>query len=294
MQVHTQHRQTAIAALSLQALGYLLLIAGSIVMLFPFVWGLSSSFKYTGEIFNYPPRLIPAVFRFDNYARLVLSNDTYGQITFGRWFVNSLFVACARVVLVLFFASLAGFTFAKYEFRFRRPLFLILLGSMMLPFQVQLIPLFVLMSKIHWTDSYQALIIPFAADAFGTFLMRQYMVSAIPDELMDAARLDGASDFRIYRSIALPLSRAALATLAVITFGSTWNAFLWPLIILRSPEKYTLPLGMANLLGTSGQGEQLWGVVMAGAVIATLPLLVLYTFGQRQFISGLTVGAVRG
>lgn len=163
----------------------------------------------------------------------------------------------------------------------------------MLPFQVQIIPLFVLMTKINWTNTYLALIIPFAADAFGTFLMRQYMVGAIPDELMDAARLDGASDFRIYATIALPLSRPALATLAVVTFMSSWNAFVWPLIVLHSAEKYTLPLGLANLVGTSGQGEQLWGFVMAGAVLATLPLLVAYVLGQRQFISGLTAGAVR-
>jgi ABC-type glycerol-3-phosphate transport system permease component len=273
---------------------YAILVAGSIAMVFPFLWGLSSSFKNTGEIFSYPPDLIPKVFRFENYQQLLAGSDTYGQTSFVSWFFNSAFIAMTRVLLVLFFSSLAGYAFAKYEFRFRRPLFLVLLASMMLPFQVQIIPLFVIMSKLHWTDSYAALIVPFAADAFGTFLMRQYMVSAVPEELVDAARLDGASEFGIYARIALPLSRAALATLAVVAFMNAWNAFMWPLIVLRSAEKYTLPLGMANLLGTSGQGEQLWGYVMAGAVLATLPLLVLYVLGQKQFISGLTVGAVRG
>jgi ABC-type glycerol-3-phosphate transport system permease component len=269
------------------------LIIGGIIMLAPFIWSLSSSFKNTGDIFNYPPQLIPKVFHFDNYTTLLAGSDTYGNTNFQLWYFNSAVITASRVMLVLFFDSLAGFAFAKYKFRFARPLFMILLASMMLPFQVQIIPLFVLMTRFHWSDTYQALIVPFMVDAFGTFLMRQYMVGAIPDELMDAARLDGASEFRIYSQIALPLSRPALATLAVIAFMNAWNAFMWPLIVLRSAEKYTLPLGMANLVGTSGQGEQLWGLVMAGAVLATLPLLIAYIFGQKQFIAGLTTGALR-
>jgi ABC-type glycerol-3-phosphate transport system permease component len=290
----TGSQSSRLAAYLVVTLGYAVLIAGGIIMLLPFIWGVSASFKYTGEIFDYPPRLIPQVFRFDNYSRLLVGASEFAEITFVPWVLNSVVIAIARVMLVLFFDSLAGFAFAKYDFRFRRPLFLILLGSMMLPFQVQVIPLFVLMTKFHWSDTYQALIVPFAADAFGTFLMRQYMLGAIPNELIEAARLDGAADFRIYSEVAIPLSRAPLATLGLITFMGTWNSFLWPLIILRSPEKFTIPLGMANLLGTSGQGEQLWGLVMAGAVLATLPLLISYLLGQRQFISGLTTGAVQG
>jgi ABC-type glycerol-3-phosphate transport system permease component len=213
-------------------------------------------------------------------------------VHFIRWYLNSAMITVSYMVLSLFFSSMGGFGFAKYDFRFRGPLFAILLGSMMIPFYVILIPLFVMMVRIQWVDTYQALVIPFSAGAFGIFLMRQYMVT-LPTELMDAARIDGASEFRIFLQIFLPLSRPALATLAILNFMGSWNSFLWPLIILRSPEKFTLPLGMANLLGT-WMGERLWGPVMAGAFLTALPILILFVLMQKQLIAGMTLGAIRG
>jgi len=272
-----------------KALVYLALIAGGVLTVFPFLWTISASFKDTSEMFSYPPSLIPPVFRFSNYADLFFASE---RVHFIRWYSNSGVVTSCSVVLSLFFSSMGGFGFAKYDFRFRGPLFAILLGSMMVPFHVVLIPLFVMMIRINWVNTYLALILPFSAGAFGIFLMRQYMVT-IPTELMDAARIDGASDFRIYYQIFVPLCRPALATLTILGFMNSWNSFLWPLIILRTPEKFTLPLGMANLLGT-WMGERLWGQVMAGSILSVLPVLVLFILMQKQFIAGMTLGAVRG
>jgi len=271
-----------------RAFVYLMLIAGGILSVFPFLWTISASFKNTTEMFRYPPTLIPPVFRISNYIDLFALE----RVHFARWYLNSTLVAVCSVVLSLFFSSLGGFGFAKYDFRFRKPLFAILLGSMMVPFYTILIPLFVMMVRIQWVDTYRGLILPFSAGAFGVFLMRQYMVT-LPDELMDAARIDGASEFRIYYQIFLPLSKPALGTLTVLGFMGSWNSFTWPLIILRSPEKFTIPLGMANILGT-WMGERLWGPVMAGSVLSILPILILFVLMQRQFIAGMTAGAVRG
>jgi len=267
---------------------YFLLVAGGVLSVLPFLWTISASFKNPTEMFRYPPSLIPPMWRFSNYMDLF----SLERVHFARWYLNSSLVALSSVVLSLFFSSLGGFGFAKYEFRFRKPLFAILLGSMMVPFYTVLIPLFVMMVRIRWVDTYRGLIVPFSAGAFGVFLMRQYMMS-IPDDLMDAARIDGAAEFRIYYQIFLPLSKPALATLAILGFMNSWNSFTWPLIILKSPEKFTLPLGMANLLGT-WMGERLWGPVMAGAVLSVLPVLILFVLMQRQFIAGMTAGAVRG
>jgi len=268
---------------------YLALIAGGILTIFPFLWTVSASFKDTAEMFRYPPSLVPPVFRISNYITLFTFSE---RVQFLRWYLNSILVTVCSVLLSLTFSSMGGFGFAKYDFRFRRLLFGILLGSMMVPFHVVLIPLFVMMIRINWVDSYRALILPFSASAFGIFLMRQYMVT-IPTELMDSARIDGASEFRIYYQIFLPLSRPMLGTLALLTFMGSWNSFTWPLIILRSPDKFTLPLGMANLLGT-WMGERLWGPVMAGAFLSVLPILLVFVVMQKQFIAGMTAGAIRG
>ncbi len=272
-----------------KGLVYLLLITGGVVTVFPFLWTISASFKDTGEMFRYPPSLIPPVLRVSNYVTLFTFSE---RVQFVRWYLNSIVLTVSSVLISLVFCSMGGFGFAKYDFRFRRPLFAILLGSMMVPFQVVLIPLFVMMIRINWVDTYRALILPFSASAFGIFLMRQYMVT-IPTELMDSARIDGASEFRIYYQIFLPLSRPMLGTLALLTFMGSWNSFTWPLIILRSPDKFTLPLGMANLLGT-WVGERLWGPVMAGAFLSVLPILVVFIIMQKQFIAGMTAGAIRG
>jgi ABC-type glycerol-3-phosphate transport system permease component len=259
------------------------LIVGAAVMIVPFVWTISSSFKTMGEIFNYPPVLIPSKLNLQNYSNL------FTKVPFDRWYFNSLFLGVVSTALSVFFSSLAGYGFAKYTFRFQSALFSVLIASLIIPFQVVLIPLFVLMVKIQWIDSYLALIIPGMAPAFGIFLMRQYMVT-IPSELLDAARIDGAGEFGIYWRIVLPLARPALGALTILQFMGSWNSFLWPLVVLRSKEKYTLPIGLANLLGLY---QREYGMVMAGSFLVALPIIVLFFMMQKQFIAGLTLGSVK-
>lgn len=262
---------------------HLLLIMGAIVMLLPLFWAVSSSFKTLGEIFNYPPEFIPRRFMIENYSRLFFT------VPFARWYLNSLMIATLSITLSVFFSSLAGFGFAKYDFRLREPLFFILIGSLMIPFYVILVPLYVMIVKFRWMDSYYAMVVPFMAPAFGIFLMRQYMAS-IPSALLDSARIDGCSEFAIYFRIILPLSKPVLGAFAIFQFVFSWNNFLWPLIVLRSQNKLTLPIGLANLLGIHFSE---YGMLMAGSVLVVIPVVILFLMMQKQFISGLTLGSVK-
>ncbi len=268
---------------------YLALIIIGVLMVLPLLWMLSASFKTTAEIFSYPPRLVPPVFRIDNYTNLFAGTSVSN---FGRWFSNSVLVVIGRLIPSLFFCSLAGFGFAKYDFRGRGLLFSILLASMMIPFYTILIPVYALIVHLGWTDTYQALTIPFMASAFGVFLMRQYIVT-IPDELLDAARIDGASEFGIYWRIVLPLCKPALAALAVIGFMGSWNSYFWPMLVLTDPNKFTIPMGVVGLTGSVGE-EQKFGAVMAASSLAVLPILILFIAMQKQFISGITLGSIKG
>jgi len=262
---------------------YLFLGMGAIAMIVPFAWTVSASFKTVGEIFNYPPEFLPDKFYIENYIRL------FTDIPFVRWYGNSLMISVTATTLSIFFSSLAGFGFAKYIFPLRSILFYILISSLIIPFQVILIPLFVLMIKLRWMDNYLAMIIPFMAPAFGIFLMRQYIVS-IPNELIDAARIDGSSEFGIYYRIILPLARPALGALTIFQFMGSWNNFLWPLIVLKSPQKYTLPIGLSNLLSLY---QREYGMVMAASFLVALPMIILFLNMQKQFIAGLTLGSVK-
>ena len=203
----------------------------------------------------------------------------------------SFYVAIMTTVLALFFCSMAGYAFAMYEFRFKKALFAIVLGSMLLPPFLGLIPTFMLMNALGWLDQPRALYLPAAAAAFGIFLMRQYIGSAVPKELMEAARIDGCGEFRIYWNVVLPLIGPALGTLGLITFISSWNSFLQPLVIMHSPENFTLPVALRSIQSTTNTD---WGAVMAGSAIAVLPLLVLFVLFSRRLIAGLTAGAVKG
>jgi ABC-type glycerol-3-phosphate transport system permease component len=277
-------RSTQILA---RGLLYLVLIAMGVAVIYPFLWMILATFKTTSEIFSLPPSLLPKKVVVGNYV------TAFTHTSVIRWFMNSLYVTGTRVILSLFLCSLAGFAFAKYNFRFRTPLFLILIASFMIPFQVILIPLYVLMVQIRWVDSYLALWVPWMASPFGIFLMRQYIVS-LPDDLLDAARIDGASEFRIYWQIVLPLTKPALGALATIIFLQQWTNFLWPLIILNSESKYTLPLGVATLMSSLQLGRIDWGVLMVIAALTTLPILCVFFVMQKQFIAGLTLGSVKG
>ena len=215
--------------------------------------------------------------------------NLWKTVPYSRYFVNSVFIATASTLLTLFFCSLGGYAFAKYQFRGQKILFGILLASMMVPFQVLLVPLFGLMYDIGWLNSYKAIIIPFSVGAFGVFLMRQFIVT-IPSELLDAARIDGCSEFGIYYRIVLPIIKPALGALTIYSFLGSWNGYLWPLIILRDEAKYTLPIGLANLVGIYRQD---YGMLMAGTLLSLMPIVILFLAMQREFVQGITLGSVK-
>lgn len=270
-----------------KAVLYVVLLGVAIVTLFPFYWLAVASVKNSAEIFVYPPTLVPLVWTFENYQTLIATTE------YVRWYANSVLTSAVYIVGSVFFCSLAAFGFAKYEFVGKRVLFIIVVGSMMIPFQIIVIPLYVLMNSIGWVNRYEALIVPWLASAFGIFLMRQYLVT-IPSELMDAARIDGASEFRIFYQIIMPLAKPALGALAVFQFLASWNSFLWPLIILRSSDAYTLPIGIAGFVQMTGFGATMYGTMSAASFLAAVPIILLFFLMQRQFIEGLTVGAVKG
>jgi ABC-type glycerol-3-phosphate transport system permease component len=218
-----------------------------------------------------------------NYRRL------WEKVPYNQYFINSVFIATASTLLTLFFCSLGGYAFAKYNFRGKKVLFGILLASMMVPFQVLLVPLFGMMYKFSWLDSYKAIIIPFSIGAFGVFLMRQFIVN-IPSELIDAARIDGCSEFGIYYRVVLPIIKPALGALTIYSFLGSWNGYLWPLIILRDESKYTLPLGLANLVSVY---QQEYGMLMAGTLLSLLPVIILFLGMQSEFVQGITLGGVK-
>ena len=215
--------------------------------------------------------------------------NLWKKVPYNRYFVNSVFIATASTLLTLFFCSLGGYAFAKYKFRGQKILFGILLASMMVPFQVLLVPLFGLMYDIGWLNSYKAIVIPFSVGAFGVFLMRQFIVT-IPSELLDAARIDGCSEFGIYYRIVLPIIKPALGALTIYSFLGSWNGYLWPLIILRDEAKYTLPIGLANLVGIYRQD---YGILMAGTLLSLMPIVILFLAMQREFVQGITLGGVK-
>jgi multiple sugar transport system permease protein len=261
-----------------------LLLLGGAFMVVPFLWMLSTSLKAPGQIFVYPPQWIPNPIVWQNYAR------TVNVMPFGRFYFNSFFQAAAVTVLQLLTASLAAFAFARLHFRGRDQLFLLYLATMMIPFPVTMIPNFIVMRFLGWIDTFRALIIPQSFSAFSTFLLRQYFLT-IPNELDDAARIDGASSLDIWWRIILPLSGPALATLAIFTFLGQWNNFLWPLIVTNSVEMWTLPVGLAAF---QGQFNVQWHLLMAGSVISLLPIIVIYVIGQKYFVQGITLTGLAG
>jgi ABC-type glycerol-3-phosphate transport system permease component len=283
-------RPRVVAGRQMPSLGrwivYAVLVAGVVATATPFVWTLFASFKQNSDIFRAPVQVWPRVWTIANYRDL-LSGD---QIPFLRQFANSTIIAVGQTVLAVAIASLAGYGFAKYEFVGKRALFALTLLTLMIPFEVTVVPLFQFMVKIHWLNTYQSVIVPGAINAFGVFFMRQVML-AVPNDLLDAARVDGATELGIYWRIVLPLTRSGLAVLAVLSFLNAWNDYLWPLIALRSPEMFTLPIGLATL---SGLYRVEWGMIMAGAILTTLPILAIFLWMRNHLISGLTAGAIRG
>jgi multiple sugar transport system permease protein len=267
-----------------RVLGYLALSLLAVLALIPFLWMLSTSLKSPDEVFVFPPKWIPSQLHFENYTSL------WRELPINRWILNSVLIACTGVLGHLVFCSLSAYAFARIRFPFREPLFYLFILTMLIPGQVQLIPNFVLMRNLGWIDTYWALIMPGLAGALGTFLLRQFFMT-LPRELEDAARVDGASYFRIYRSIVLPLSGPALATVAVFTFIEKWNDFIWPLVVINSTEKMTLPLGLGYLNGVHSTD---WTRLMAGDLVSIAPMLVVFAFAQRYFIRGIALTGLKG
>jgi len=261
-----------------------ILLFGVFITAVPFLYMISSSLKPQYEIFTFPIQWLPKKVEWGNYVKL------FTETLFPRWFLNTAIVALGRTFLSLLLCTLAGFAFAKYEFPLKRFLFIFIIASFTLPFEVLLVPLYTMMIKFGWLNSYGVLIVPFAANAFGIFLARQYAL-ALPTELMEAARIDGASELGIFFRIALPNLRPALAVMGIIFFQGAWNDFLWPLIVLNDSKMYVVNLALPTLRGPYGNQ---YGLVLAGAVLSVLPMIVIFFAMQRYFIEGIMAGALKG
>lgn len=263
---------------------HLSLLIGIILSLFPFYWLVIMSTNKSSDIYRFPPKLIFGDQLMTNINSVLSNIDFFGS------FVNTVFVSVASTVLVLFFCSLAGFSFAKYNFPGKKILFILLLATMMIPAQLSLVPSFIIMQKLGWVGTFKALIVPGMVNAFGIFWMRQYAQGAIPDDLLNAGRIDGCNHFRLFWNVAIPILRPALAFLGIFTFIGSWNDYLWPLIILNNPNKYTLQITLSQLNGIYTTD---YAMVMAGTLMATLPLIFMFLLVSRQFISDIAAGAVK-
>lgn len=262
-------------------LGTLIVLALLALVLTPVLWAVLSAFKSRADIFA--GDVWPRRWSLENFDELL------AKTLYLRWMVNSLVVALASTALGLLFCSLGGYAFAKFDFPGKTVMFWVVIASVSIPAFTTVIPLFGWLAKLGLLDTYIVLILPFAANAFGIFLMRQYAM-AVPNELLDAGRMDGAGEFRLYWSVVLPLLRPALGTVGVLIFIASWNSYIWPLVMMRTDEMLTLPVGVATL-----KGDQLpeYGMLMAASVLSSVPIIIAFLVMQRQFIAGLTQGVVK-
>lgn len=256
----------------------------AIIALAPILWMFLSSFKTPPEIFSYPLQILPETIRIENYVNL------FEQTEFPRFFLNSAIVTPSYTIISLLFSAMCGFGFAKYEFKGRKVLFILVIAALMIPIYVILIPLYTLMARIGWLDTYRALILPFSAHPIGVLLMRQYIYT-LPNQLLDSARIDGCNEWQIFWKIMIPLSKPALGACGVFLALFNWDNFVWPLVVLRSQRMFTIPLGLSLFMDRLMVD---YGMVMAGSVFATAPILLFYFLAQKHFIAGLTSGAVKG
>ena len=263
---------------------YLVLFAGAALSAFPLLWMVSASVMPTGEASTFPPPLWPSDPTLEHYRAL------FERADMGRYLANSLLVATLVTTVSLVVNSLAGYAFAKLRFQGRDKLFRTLLAALVIPAQVAMLPLFLELRTLGLVNSYSGVVIPAAASIFGIFLVRQFALS-IPESLLEAARIDGATEFEIYRTIAVPLLRPVLVTLALFTFMGSWNDFMWPLIILTDDDLYTLPVALATLTRERVQDNEF---MMAGAVVTTLPVLLVFLVLQRQYVRGIMLGGIKG
>ena len=261
---------------------YIGLSAFGIAMIFPFLWMIGTSFKHPADI--YTLSLIPSQPTLDNYVTALT------KFPFARWFGNSILVAVITTLSVAFFDSLTGYVLAKLDFRFKSIIFVAILCTLMVPTEMLVIPWYILSVDYHWTDSYWGIMFPGVISAFGVFLMRQFM-QTVPNELLDAGRIDGLGEFGLYWHVALPLVKPALAALCILTFLGNWNAFLWPLIVVQDPLMRTLPVGLSQF--SYGEAGSRWELIMTGASIATVPVLIVFAIFQRQIIRGVALTGLK-
>ena len=266
-----------------QLLLYAALSLGGFIMVFPYIWMLATSFKQAGTWYNLS--LIPEVFSLEHYRQLLTES------LLPRWYLNSIIVTVVTTVSVAFFSSLTGFVFAKYKFFGRELLFTLILATIMIPTEMLIIPWYVNIAYAGWIDSLAGIMMPGMLTAFGVFVMRQFM-SNIPDELLDAGRIDGVSEFGLFWRVCLPLARPALAVVAIFTFLGQWNDFLWPLIVVNSDTNLTLQVGLSRITATEAGAD--WGGTMSGAALASLPMLIVFFIFQRQIISGMKLSGLKG
>jgi multiple sugar transport system permease protein len=267
------------------SLGLLVLVAGAIWMLLPLVWMLSASLMPLSEVIKVPPVwFAPTKYSLNNYI------EVWGRVGFARFFFNSVFVAFTITFAQLLTSSMAGFAFARYQFPGRSMIFVVILSTMMIPFQVIMIPLFIMMARLHVVNTYWGMIIPAIVSPFGIFMMRQFMLG-VPKPLIEAARIDGASEPYIFGKIMLPLCKPAIAALAIFAFLGSWDNFLWPLIVINSKELWTLPIAMSRF---TEQYISQTHLQMAGASIMFIPVLIVFLLMQRNFIEGIALSGLKG
>ncbi len=263
---------------------YILLIGGGVLVLLPFLYMLASSLETIAQIGSLTPQFWPNPPQWSNYQQV------WEQLPIGRYFLNSLVVAVVVTAGQIITSSLAAYAFARLRFRGRSVLFAFYLGTLIIPSQVTLIPNYILIRLLHWHNSYAGLIAPFVVSVFSTFLLRQFFLS-IPTDLEEAARIDGASHFMIYSRIIMPLSRPALATVVIFAFLGSWNNFLWPLVVIDSPDLTTVPLSIVSF---QGQFTTQWNLLMACATLALAPVLIVYLLAQRYFVEGIALSGQGG
>jgi multiple sugar transport system permease protein len=263
---------------------YLFMSILALAMLIPFFWMLSTSLKGSDKIFRFPPQWIPESLHWENYS------EVWKVIPFGRFALNSLMLALCVTCGQVLTSAFAAFAFARLEWRGRDKVFFAYLMTMMIPAAVTMIPLFLLLRYIGWIDSYKAVIVPGIFSAYGTFMLRQFFMG-LPRDLEDAARIDGCNLWNIFWNVTIPLSKPALATLSIFTFLGNWRNFQWPLIVLQSSNKMTLPVGLAYFQGEHGTD---WTLLMAGSLMSIIPLILIFVLGQRFFVKGIQLGGVKG
>ncbi len=263
-------------------IAYIILGIGGLAMIFPFVWMVSTSFKEPWDVFNLA--IIPPNPTLNNYVRLLTVSN------FSRWFFNSFLVGLSVTVSVIFFDSLVGYTLCKFSFKGKNVIFILILSTMMIPTEMLVIPWYNMSRELGWINNYWGIMFPGLMTGFGTFLMRQFFYS-VPDDLIDAGRIDGLNEFQIWYKVAMPLVKPAVSALAIFTFLGNWNAFLWPLIVISDNNLYTLPVGLAFF---SGEFQTEWEMVMTGASVATIPVLIIFLIFQKQIVEGIALTGLKG